>query len=575
MIYRLFCNQMYPCIQQSMSIWVFLYNVIREAKVSHALITNVVLIVGLAYMIFQQSLLMQADLDVYSTVMALGWYAMIERLLKASNELVVAYFIMLPFRLAAEKSLVETFVVRSPASLLLMRENAYALKSAGLRALEALVENGLSVITPIVLLVSRSAALSATLNGMQLFIVIVCLSCVFMLGLAILAYDHRKKEILSKKETEVAEQGRSLMTSVATLVVNGLGETLPDWMTTLKKEEYVPSTRHDVIMAVMYGSLEIATTGIPVALVWMIKGEGAFLSLYIIIQPMFWNSWYLFWKAKSLVVSTAPWTQYADFMKNSTPHPRDLVAPDAPRAMMPIFETGISEVELCGPSGCGKTTLMRRIIAEICGKYVIGHIVYIEQFACLPLEQQISEYYAAGFPEGRIPINFEEELLERAIQLGISNVINGDTLKKSFSKPSGGEKKRIIFLKHMLPILMGESKVMIAFLDEVSAGLDVDSFAKVRAIIEEVKGKGVKVVSIDHHEHEGKNTLKVQVFKRVYRVHRKLLRKVPSFWHRIVPRVYHKTEEETDLEQGEEQTEIEVWAPALGMEAPDSICTHE
>jgi len=33
---------------------------------------------------------------------------MIERLLKASNELVVAYFIMLPFRLAAEKSLVET-----------------------------------------------------------------------------------------------------------------------------------------------------------------------------------------------------------------------------------------------------------------------------------------------------------------------------------------------------------------------------------------------------------------------------------------------------------------------------------
>jgi Fe-S cluster assembly ATPase SufC len=262
-------------------------------------------------------------------------------------------------------------------------------------------------------------------------------------------------------------------------------------------------------------------------------------------------------------------------MKNSTPHPRDLVAPDAPRAMMPIFETGISEVELCGPSGCGKTTLMRRIIAEICGKYVIGHIVYIEQFACLPLGQQISEYYAAGFPEGRIPINFEEELLERAIQLGISNVINGDTLKKSFSKPSGGEKKRIIFLKHMLPILMGESKVMIAFLDEVSAGLDVDSFAKVRAIIEEVKGKGVKVVSIDHHEHEGKNTLKVQVFKRVYRVHRKLLRKVPSFWHRIVPRVYHKTEEETDLEQGEEQTEIEVWAPALGMEAPDSICTHE
>jgi Fe-S cluster assembly ATPase SufC len=292
---------------------------------------------------------------------------------------------------------------------------------------------------------------------------------------------------------------------------------------------------------------------------------------------MFWNSWYLFWQARSLVVSTAPWTQYADFMKRSTPHPTDLSTPDSPRAMMPIFETGISEVELCGPSGCGKTTLMRRIIAEICGKYVLGHILYIEQFACLPLGQQITEYYASAFPEGKLPANFEEELLRRADQLGISNVINGDTMKMPFLKPSGGEKKRIIFLKYVLPILMGASNVMIAFLDEVSAGLDAESFAKVRAMIEEVKGAGVKVVSIDHHEHAGKSILKVQVFKRVRHGPRKLAPNVPSVWQKMIvrfaPRVYHKKEESTDLEQGEGQNDIEVWAPGLGMEDPSMI--HE
>jgi hypothetical protein len=37
-------------------------------------------------MIFQQSLLMQADLEIYSTVVALGWFAVIERFLKALNE---------------------------------------------------------------------------------------------------------------------------------------------------------------------------------------------------------------------------------------------------------------------------------------------------------------------------------------------------------------------------------------------------------------------------------------------------------------------------------------------------------
>lgn len=555
-----------------MSIWIFLYNVFRKANVAPALMTTIIVILALAYTLFLQSLLMQANLDVYSNVISLGCYVTIERFLKTVNELIVSYFIMMPFKLAAERSLVETFILCSPSSLLLMKDNAYALKSAALRSLEALVKNGLSIITPIVLLVSRTAALSASLDNMQIFIVNACLSCVFLAGLAILAYDHRKKEILSKTETEVEEQGRSLMTSVATLVVNGLGKILPDWMTTLKKKESIQNTKHDVIMAVMYGGLEIATTGVPVALVWMLKGEDAFLSLYIIIQPMFWNSWYLFWNTKSLVVSTAPWTQYAEFINNTNPSPTDLVKPDSPATMMSIFETDIEEVELYGPSGCGKTTLMRKIIAEICSKYEIGYILYIEQFACLPLEQQIIDYYASAFPEGKLPANFEEELLHRAIQLGISNMINTDTLKKPFSKPSGGEKKRIIFLKYILPILMGASKVMIAFFDEVSAGLDVDSFAKVRAMIEEVKGAGVKVVSIDHHEHEGKNILKVRVFKRVYQIPPKMKPKVASFWQRIIvkffPRIYHKKEEEMDLELGEKQTEIEVWAPALGIEDP-------
>ena len=64
-----------------MSIWNFLYRVLREAKVVPAIITTIIVILALAYMIFQQSLLMRADLDVYSSVVALGWYATIERFL--------------------------------------------------------------------------------------------------------------------------------------------------------------------------------------------------------------------------------------------------------------------------------------------------------------------------------------------------------------------------------------------------------------------------------------------------------------------------------------------------------------
>lgn len=556
-----------------MTIWKFLYSVLKKTNVMPAIVAAVIFIIGLAYMLFLQSLLMQSNLDLYSNMVSLICYSITERFLKAVNQLVVSYFIMKPFKIEAEKSLVETFITLSPSSLMLMKDDAYALKSAALRALEALVENGLNIIIPIMLMISRSAALSATLDNMQLFIVLACLSCMFLVGLAILAYDHYIREMLSKIETEVAEEGRSLMTSLATIVVNGLGKTLPIWITNLKKKQSIPSTKHDVIMTIMYGSLEIATTSIPIALVWVLKGDDLFLPLYVIIQPMFWSSWYLFSNTKSLIVSTAPWTQYAEFMKNVSPLPGNLVKPDSPKSMMSIFGTEIEEVELYGPSGCGKTTLMRKIISDICSKYKLGYIIYIEQFACLPLCQQIIEYYASSFPEGKIPVNFEYELIRRAVQLGISNIINEETLKKSFSKPSGGEKKRIIFLKYILPILLGSSKVMIVFLDEVSAGLDIDSFLKVRTIIEEIKRKGVKVVSIDHHDHVGRNILKAQVFKRVYQIYSKKKPKVLSFWQKMIvklfPRIYiKKEEEEIDLEQCDEQDEIDVWAPAIGIEDP-------
>ena len=119
---------------------------------------------------------------------------------------------------------------------------------------------------------------------------------------------------------------------------------------------------------------------------------------------------------------------------------------------------------------------------------------------------------------------------------------------------------------------MNSSTVMIAFLDEVSAGLDTDSFAKVRVMIEEVKTKGVKVVFIDHHEHNCINTLKVEVFKEIRQIPHKPIPKVQSFWQKMIvkflPHIYYKEKKEEDLELGEKQTEIEVWAPSLGIEKP-------
>lgn len=555
-----------------MSIYKIVFIILRDAKVAPAIVATVVIILILAYMIFQQSILLQADLEIYSTVIALGWYAVIERFLKAANEIIVVRFVMLPFVLSAERHVVEEIAIRSPSSLLIMKENAYVLKNAALHALQSLVENSLNVITPIILLVSKTAALSASLDYIQLAIIESGLAFVFLAGSIILVYDHKKKQRLSKKETDIGEQARSLMTSIATLVINGSGKILPSWMITLKKEESIPTTNHGMIMAVLYGLLEIATTGIPVGLVWFIKRKQYFLPLYIIIQPMFWNSWYLFSTIKALVVSTAPWSQYAEFMAKSDPNPSDLRHPHSAEEMMCAFgDPDLNEIELIGPSGCGKTTLMKKIVAEICTRFVVGYVVYMDQFAYLPSGLLIYEYYASAFPEGAIPENFETELLNRSERLGIANIINADTIKNPFSNYSGGEKKRIIFLKYLLPILMNSSKVIIAFLDEVSAGLDSDSFAKVRMVIEEVKRKGVKVVSIDHHEHDGDKIKKVAVFKKVVRGFHIPSPRTLSIWQKVMIKLfpYHYREEtpaQQELELGEGTTVIKVWSPELGLD---------
>jgi len=496
------------------------------------------------------------------------YYTILERLLKATNELIVAYFIMLPFKLTATQHIAEAIVSRSPTSLLLMKDNAYVLKNAALRALQSLVENSLAVIIPIVLLISRGAAIGVHLNSTQLLIVIACLTGVFLAGSAILAYDHRVKQELSKKETIVEEQTRSLMKSISTIVVNGMSSFLPSMMKTLKKDEAEPSTKHEVIMSIMYGVLDISTTTIPIVLVWVLKGSNGndtFLPIYIVIQPMFWNSWYLFCTIKSLVVSTSTWIQFEEFMNNSKPLPTDLIEPTSAEDMMKIFKNPVfKEIRIVGNSGHGKSYLIKKIISQICDRFALGFIIYIDQFTSLPQGMTLKQYFLSAFQN---PIECMHKLFQYAEILGISNIVNEQNIEMPFLNPSGGETKKLVLLRYILPILMGKSNIMILFLDEVSAGLDDVSLTKVRSLIEEVKSKGIKVVSIDHHDYP--NDYNVRVFKKI--IHATKLqpdKKTRSLIHRIFPHMYHK-KEEIGMKTSHETTEIVVWSPDLDMEEPD------
>jgi hypothetical protein len=399
---------------------------------------TIVIMLAMSYSIYRASLLLQSDLDLYGAVVSLATYTVAERFFKTLDDLVLKKFIMKPFKMASIELLMENIINRSPQSLLLDREKMNGIKNSALEAVEHLMENSITFFTPIVLLISKGVALSTSLDFMHFIIILASLSSVFFAGFIITAYDHKKKKVLSKIRTQTNEEARSLMLSLGTFIINGVRKILTPWILSITKKEIEPTTRHDCIMTIWYGILEIATTGLPIALVWSLKGKRAFLPLYIIIQPMFWHSWWLFWTVKSLVVSTAPWSQYEDFMLNSIPISSNLEEPPSAQAMMSIFNN-FQEIKLIGQSGCGKSTLMKKIIIGLCEKFVIGCILYIEQEASIPTDLTINEYFRVPFEEeGYIPENLKDELLKRAVQLGISNIVNENTLSKPFENTSGG-----------------------------------------------------------------------------------------------------------------------------------------
>ena len=89
---------------------------------------------------------------------------------------------------------------------------------------------------------------------------------------------------------------------------------------------------------------------------------------------------------------------------------------------------------------------------------------------------------------------------EYAEILGVDNIIKADTIDTTFNNPSGGEEKRLLFLRAILPILHGITEVKVLFCDEITAGLDDANWRKMRKVIDELKLKGLKVVTIDHHD---------------------------------------------------------------------------
>jgi len=149
--------------------------------------------------------------------------------------------------------------------------------------------------------------------------------------------------------------------------------------------------------------------------------------------------------------------------------------------------------QIMGEKGTGKSIFMLSIVMKLDIKHHTNWI-YVEQRCMIPTQttEILREYLDFN-------LNDESIFMEFVKDLGLEHIINHNTLDEAFKFPSGGEEKCVVLLKLLFPILCGRKKILVAFLDEVTAGLDAESQKSVQKIFNKINSKGTIIVMIDHH----------------------------------------------------------------------------
>ncbi len=160
-----------------------------------------------------------------------------------------------------------------------------------------------------------------------------------------------------------------------------------------------------------------------------------------------------------------------------------------------------------GKSGSGKSTLLKLLAGLLTP--TSGEILYhghdIAQQDPIKIRQQISYCYQQPVLFGETVadnLNFPFEIRHRRPQQARilaslqAVALPADYLDKKITQLSGGEKQRVAMIRNLLfrpPVIL---------LDEVTAGLDLDSKAAVHHLLQQAHQQGATLIQVTHEVDE-------------------------------------------------------------------------
>lgn len=382
--------------------------------------------------------------------------------------------------------------------------------SDGVMTIRSVINQSLHFIKPIIQSFSQMVVV-ISLIGIKGLIVIVVILLIMSLGMVVIYYDFKSMKELKKETTDDKENVRHKSENFLIDLLNGRGkqariDIVNSWVSLEDKKRI-----HSMKITKYYNYLEILHTvvlSLTILYISTIISGKEFIGAFFAINKTCDTAWWLFNSLSSVMQNISEWGSIERILKEYVPLKTKPTEEMLPQNVLPMLKTS-SEIKIGGESGAGKTTWIFRKVIALYKKYKVGQWIYLTQNMVLSKSERSIYKIMSDYLPTTTSINLEI-LFEYSHLLGIDNVINSNTIHQKFNKPSGGEVKRILFLRSILPILMFVSTVKVIFCDEISAGLDTNSWYYIRNVMTILKEQhGIKFVNIDHHESDADTYLNV------------------------------------------------------------------
>jgi ABC-type lipoprotein export system ATPase subunit len=328
------------------------------------------------------------------------------------------------------------------------------------------------------------------------YVCVLVMPIIIGLGYYATYQNHSNRTLITNKHKDSIDMANDQAKNILNRVLNYKGKQTVDNIikvftneTSDMAEQQIKNEGNFVIMDFL---LSVTQVSLVALIVYYANDVKLTPIIYMTVSNIRNSTWNLMCKARVISEKTSGWGPMEKCLKSYKTYTKKH------NVLNLTIPMKFNEVQLFGPSGCGKTTFMLKTVINLFINSSPGQFIYMDQHMRLINTDRTILSVMSDDLSHPSQMNIPA-LLHYARMLQIDNIINISTINMPFINPSGGEEKRIMILRTLLPLIIDYHSVKVVFNDEITSGLDDEAWWHARGLVTILKSEGIKFVTIDHH----------------------------------------------------------------------------